>query len=170
MINASEGKIYNCNLLGIEKGTRGVAGSIKGIFVNDDNNIGSILKNTNTGLVGIIKDDSKIYKEAKQYIIGGRFSAHAGNAQILCKVQDGDAKLYDAEIIKANSQNNSKEKSIVLRITDKELLNITGGIVQGMSGSPIIQDGRIVGAVTHVFVNDPTKGYGIYLDWMLEKQ
>ncbi len=170
IINATDGKIYDCNLLGIEKGSKGIAGSVKGLFVNDDNSVGTITKNTNMGLVGVIKDNSKIYKQAKQYTIGGRFSAHSGKAQILCQVTDGEAKLYDVEIIKANSQNNAKEKSIVLRIIDKELLNLTGGIVQGMSGSPIIQDNRIVGAVTHVFVNDPTKGYGIYLDWMLEKQ
>ena len=155
--------------MGIEKGAKGFAGSVKGLFVSDENNIGSIYKNTTTGLVGIIKDDSMLYKQAKEYTIGGRFSAHAGKAQILCQVTDGEAKLYDVEIIKTNYQNNIKEKSMVLRIIDKELLKLTGGIVQGMSGSPIIQDGRIIGAVTHVFVNDPTKGYGIYLDWMLEK-
>ncbi len=170
IVSANSGNIYECNLLGIEKGQRGVAGSVKGIFVNDENNIGSVTTNTNVGLIGIIKNNTEIYKKAKEYNIGGRFSAKPGNAQILCEVTDQGAKLYDVEIIKTSSQNNSKEKSMVIRVIDRELLDITGGIVQGMSGSPIIQDGRIVGAVTHVFVNDPTKGYGIYLDWMLEKQ
>ena len=74
---------------------------------------------------------------------------------------------YDIEIIKASYQKSAKEKSIVFRVKDPRLLEMTGGIVQGMSGSPIMQDGKIVGAVTHVFLNDPTKGYGVYVDWMV---
>lgn len=169
VVIADAGEIYDANLLGIERGQRGIAGSVKGIFVNDENEIGSITANTNVGLIGIIKNNNMIYQKAKEFNIGGRFSARPGNAQILCEVGEGGARLYDVEIIKASSQNNSKEKSMIIRVTDKELLELTGGIVQGMSGSPIIQDNRIVGAVTHVFINDPTKGYGIYLDWMLEK-
>ena len=76
-------------------------------------------------------------------------------------------KPYEIEIIKANYQTSSNEKSMVFRVVDKELLALTGGIIQGMSGSPIMQNGKIIGAVTHVFVNDPTKGFGLYLDWML---
>ena len=169
-VNIESGNLYECNLIGIEKGKRGIAGSVKAIFANDQNSIGTVTANTSSGLLGTIKKTANIYKSAKEYSIGGRFSAQPGNAQILCEVQAGEAKLYDIEIIKSSSKNNSKEKSMVIRVVDEELLSITGGIVQGMSGSPIIQNGRIVGAVTHVFVNDPTKGYGIYLDWMLEKQ
>ena len=77
--------------------------------------------------------------------------------------------MYNIEIIKTNYQNYSDDKSMVIRVVDKELLTKTGGIVQGMSGSPIIQDDKLIGAVTHVFVNDPTKGYGVYLDWMLKE-
>ncbi|NLC16867.1 MAG: SpoIVB peptidase, partial [Clostridiales bacterium] len=76
---------------------------------------------------------------------------------------------YDIEIIKTSFQKTSEEKSMVIRVIDEELIKKTGGIVQGMSGSPIIQNGKLVGAVTHVFINDPTKGFGVYLDWMIEE-
>ena len=76
---------------------------------------------------------------------------------------------YEIEIIKANNQKQKSDKSIIFRVKDKRLLSMTGGIVQGMSGSPILQDGKIIGAVTHVFLNDSTKGYGIYIDWMLQE-
>ena len=79
----------------------------------------------------------------------------------------GVREYYDIEIIKASKQKTAKDKSMVFRVTDKRLLELTGGIIQGMSGSPILQNGKLVGAVTHVFVSDPTKGYGIYIDWMM---
>ena len=79
----------------------------------------------------------------------------------------GVREYYDIEIIKASKQKTAKDKSMVFRVTDKRLLNLTGGIIQGMSGSPILQNGKLIGAVTHVFVSDPTKGYGIYIDWMM---
>ena len=101
--------------------------------------------------------------------IGGRLSAKPGKAQILTCLDGDEIKAYDIEIIKTNFQSACNEKSMVLRVTDKNLIAKTGGIVQGMSGSPIIQDGKLIGAVTHVFVNDATKGFGIYIDWMLEQ-
>ena len=82
---------------------------------------------------------------------------------------DGEIRSYEIEIVKLADQSEAATRSMVIRVTDEELLEKTGGIVQGMSGSPIIQNGRIIGAVTHVFVNDPTQGYGVYLDWMLEQ-
>ena len=79
-------------------------------------------------------------------------------------------QAFSVEITRVNTQSAPAPKSMVLRVTDPRLLDSTGGIVQGMSGSPIIQDGRIIGAVTHVFVSDPTQGYGLYIDWMLQKE
>ena len=90
-----------------------------------------------------------------------------GKAQIYTTVDGATPDYYDIEIIKAKAQSRPEEKSMVISVTDKRLLEKTGGIVQGMSGSPIIQNGKIIGAVTHVFVNDPTKGYGLYIGWML---
>ena len=84
-------------------------------------------------------------------------------------LNDNKIEKFEVEIIKTQNQSSPEQKSMVLKVTDKKLLQKTGGIVQGMSGSPIIQDGKIIGAVTHVFVNDPTKGYGLYIEWMLEQ-
>ena len=100
--------------------------------------------------------------------MGGRLGVKMGKAKIVSAVS-GIPEEYDIEIIKANYQKKSSDKSLVFRVTDKRLLALTGGIVQGMSGSPIMQDGKIIGAVTHVFMSDPSKGYGIYVDWMLAK-
>ena len=91
-----------------------------------------------------------------------------GSAQILTTLDDQGVKAYDCKIVKKKGQSFQEVKSFVIEVTDKELLEKTGGIVQGMSGSPVIQNGKIIGAVTHVFINDPTKGYGIYIQWMLE--
>ena len=92
---------------------------------------------------------------------------HTGPASILSTVDGNGVAEYAVEIVRVNPQSAPAPKSMVIRVTDPRLLEKTGGIVQGMSGSPIIQDGRIVGAVTHVFVSDPTQGYGLYVDWML---
>ena len=101
--------------------------------------------------------------------IGSRVFVRPGKAQIKCCVDGERVESFDVEIIKTNYQNYSNDKSMVIRVTDERLISKTGGIVQGMSGSPIIQNGKIVGAVTHVFVNDPTKGFGVYIDWMLKQ-
>ena len=93
---------------------------------------------------------------------------HTGPATILTTVDDGGVKEYACEIIRITRQSEPAAKGMVVQITDPELLAKTGGIVQGMSGSPILQDGYIVGAVTHVFISDPTKGHGIFIEWMLQ--
>ena len=101
--------------------------------------------------------------------IGGRLTAKPGKAKILTTIDGNNIESFDIEIIKTNYGGGANSKSMVIRVTDEDLISRTGGIVQGMSGSPIIQDGKIVGAVTHVFVNDPKKGFGLYLDWMLNE-
>ena len=98
--------------------------------------------------------------------IGGRLAVTPGKATIVSDIS-GIKEEYEIEIIKANYQKKANDKTLVFRVKDKRLLSLTGGIVQGMSGSPIMQNGKIVGAVTHVFLSDPTKGYGVYADWML---
>ena len=162
------GKLYNCSILGINKAQKGKAGELKGFFLQGGNEQGEIYKNSNTGIYGKLFQSSNLLERAKlrEYKIGGRFTARPGKAKILCQINSNEVKEYDIEIIKTNYQNSSKEKSMVIKVVDKELLNKTGGIVQGMSGSPIIQNDKIIGAVTHVFLNDSTKGYGLYLDWM----
>ena len=162
----SDGEAYNCTIIGINKGSKGKAGELKGLFVQGKNNkIGKIDKNCECGVYGEI-DSNKILKN-KTLKAGGRLSAKTGKAYIRCCLDGKNYNDYEIEIVKTNYQSKSSEKSMVIKVTDKELLEKTGGIVQGMSGSPIIQDDKIIGAVTHVFINDPTKGFGIYLDWMI---
>ena len=102
------------------------------------------------------------------YEVAHKQEIEVGNAQIVSEVS-GSLKKYDVEITEIDLGTRDENKGIVLKITDEELIDLTGGIIQGMSGSPIIQNGKIVGAITHVFVNDPTQGYGIFIDEMLQR-
>lgn len=163
IIPCYDGSVHNCKIIGINKGTRGKPGELKGIYYDSDI-IGTIDKNNKFGLFGIFTDS---FNGNDVYDVGSRLTASVGKAKIYTTIGD-KAEFYDIEIIKAISQNIPNDKSMIVRVTDKRLLQNTGGIVQGMSGSPIIQNGKLIGAITHVFVNDPTKGYGIYLDWMYE--
>jgi len=160
------GEIYNCNVVGIKKGAEGAPGEIMGAF-SKTNALGSIDKNCDCGVYGYMQKGASLLNEKPLITVGGRASVTPGKAQIFSSLDGENIVAYDIEIIKANYQNASNEKSLIFRVIDKELLNKTGGIIQGMSGSPIVQNGKLIGAVTHVFVNDPTKGFGIYLDWML---
>lgn len=167
IIEVEKGKVYSCNLLGIEKGKRNEPGQLRCIFLQNSGSKGDICLNNKYGVFGTINDRSNLIDENRKAKIGGRLSVTPGKAKIVSNIS-GISEEYDIEIIKANYQSNADDKSIVIRVTDKKLLELTGGIVQGMSGSPILQNGRIVGAVTHVFTSDPTKGYGVYIDWMLQ--
>lgn len=167
-IDVSGGNIYESKILGIKKGRSGKAGELMGTF-SREKVLGSVDKNCEYGVYGFLDDIEPVIKNKTSVDIGGRLSAKPGKAQILSALDDDEIKAYDIEIIKTNFQQSCNEKSMVIRVTDKELISKTGGIVQGMSGSPIIQDGKLIGAVTHVFVNDATKGFGIYIDWMLEQ-
>ncbi len=163
----TDGKIVKANIIGVEKGTLGRAGEIKAYETFGTNStIGEVNKCSNKGVFGVIKNNEYI-KNFIKLKSGGRFSVVPGDAQIICDVDGTGAKAYNIKIVKAAKQNKSDVKGMVIKVTDKKLLAKTGGIVQGMSGSPIIQNGRVVGAITHVFLNDSTKGYGIYLDSML---
>lgn len=164
--NINSGEMYPCTVLGVKKGAKGKAGELKGLFFQGKNNkLGLVDKNTEVGVYG---NALKEVNNKKILKAGGRLYAKPGKAYIKSAV-DGELKDYEIEIIKTNYQSSSNEKSMVIRVTDKELLQKTGGIIQGMSGSPIIQNGYVIGAVTHVFINDPTKGFGIYLDWMINQ-
>ncbi len=167
VIPVSTGKIYDCNLIGINKGSKSKPGELKAVFLQK-NEKGNISKNTPYGIFGKIIDFDNLVDTNRYLKIGGRLSVKPGKAKIVSSVS-GIREEYDIEIIKANFQSKSSDKSIVFRVTDERLLNLTGGIVQGMSGSPIIQNDKIVGAVTHVFLSDSSKGYGVYSDWMLEQ-
>ena len=162
-VNISNGNIYKSSVININKSKSGTAGE-KNAEVYKNIIYGSINKNTSSGIFGNYKDkidDSILYEVATKDEI------KLGGAKILTVLNDNNVKEYDIYINSLNKK--SPIKNISLAITDTELLKSTGGIVQGMSGSPIIQDNKIVGAVTHVVVDNPTTGYGIYITTMLEE-
>lgn len=165
-IDIQKGQVYDCSVVGIEKGERGKPGELKGVFLSSKNAKGEIEGGNDFGIYGKILEKSGMVDENVVAGVGGRLAVKPGKAQIISSVS-GVREYYDIEIIKASKQKTAKDKSMVFRVTDKRLLELTGGIIQGMSGSPILQNGKLVGAVTHVFVSDPTKGYGIYIDWMM---
>lgn len=165
-IDVLGGKVYSCNVFGVQKGEKNNPGQIKGVFLQNSGEKGEIEINNKFGVFGVINDKKDLVDENLVIKIGGRLSVSPGKAKIVSSIS-GIREEYDIEIIKANYQSKSNDKSIVFRVTDKRLLEISGGIVQGMSGSPILQNGKLVGAVTHVFTRDPTKGYGVYSDWMV---
>ena len=161
-----EGQVFECKLLGIDKGEHNEPGQLRCMFSDNDKIKGNVYKNTKYGIFGEIEDSENLIDQNLSMQIGGRLSVSPGKAYIVSSVS-GIREEYEIEIIKASYQSKMDDKSIVFRVKDKRLINLTGGIVQGMSGSPIIQNGKLVGAVTHVFTSDPTKGYGIYSDWMV---
>ena len=165
-VPAKGGNIFPCNVVGLNKGEKGVPGEIKGIFMQGKNKKGTIEKNTKFGVFGVISDKSKIVDSNKTAEVASRLTMKPGKATLVSNIS-GISEEYEIEIIKANYQPTSSDKSFVFKVTDDKLLELTGGIIQGMSGSPILQNGKVVGAVTHVFISDPTKGYGVYIDWML---
>ncbi len=160
------GNIYKCNIVGVIKGQKGVPGELRGMFLKSRTKLGTIDVNNRFGVFGNLSErpENKLYPQPVK--CATRDLVKPGPASIVSTVGD-EIREYSIEIIKTNFQTAQSEKSMVLKVTDERLLNETGGIVQGMSGSPILQNGRLCGAVTHVFINDPTKGFGVYLDWML---
>jgi len=164
IIPVADGKVFSCSLIGINKGERNAPGELRCLFMQSDKK-GDIEKNTKFGIFGHLEDIEDVVDENLTAKLGGRLGVKTGSAKIVSSVS-GIREEYDIEIIKASYQSQSSDKSIVFRVKDKRLLSLTGGIVQGMSGSPIVQNGKIIGAVTHVFLQDPTKGYGVYVDWM----
>lgn len=159
-----EGEIFSCMISGVIKGERGVPGELRGIFLRTMP-YGFINKNLENGVYGVINDKNPYdYSLLKKIEIG---VAKMGFAKIYTTVEGETPSAYDISIIKVDPINRGT-KNFVIRIDDEILLSKTGGIVQGMSGSPIVQDGKLVGAVTHVFVNDPTRGYGIDIRNMFE--
>lgn len=165
--NVDSGNIYKCSLLGIKKGEKNNPGEIRSSINLSDDAIGLADTNCKYGVYGNIL--TKTFIDASRTAnLGGRLSVKTGDAQIYCALDNGGIKAYDVKIVKANKQKTADDKSLTIKVTDKELLEKTGGIIQGMSGSPIVQNGKLIGAVTHVFVNDPTMGYGVYIDWMID--
>lgn len=169
MLSVNSGKIVPSKIVSIQPGTRGKPGELRGLFIDDEEEIGNIIKNTQCGIYG--NADKKVinnmYSEPIPIVLQNQIKE--GPAKILTTVSGTEVKSYDIVIEKLTNQSKPNPKSMIIRVTDEELLQKTGGIVQGMSGSPIIQDDKLIGAVTHVFINRPDMGYGIYIEWMLQE-
>lgn len=163
-----KGDLLESSIISVRKGEKGAPGELKGIFVNDNNPIGNIEKNTQCGIFGEGKKGQCNPMRSSPMKVSFRDEIKLGKATILTTLDEEGPKEYEIEIVKLFQQDAPGPKSMLIKVTDEALLNKTGGIVQGMSGSPIIQNGKIVGAVTHVLINKPDVGYGIYIDWMLE--
>lgn len=158
LITIADGELVTSNIIGIQKGKNGTPGEIRG-SIEGAKKIGTISKNTIFGIYGNIKNKGYLNINESALDVASRNEIKTGKAQIICEVENGNKKYYDIEIERIYLQNNKNNKSMLIKIIDKDLIAKTGGIIQGMSGSPIIQDGKFIGAVTHVMINDPQKGY-----------
>ncbi len=168
IIQTSTGEIDNVNIVSIIKGYKDEPGKIQGA-IKSGSTIGSIYKNTQYGIYGVIKNINKLNLDySKKMYVAPRQEITLGPAKILSNIE-GEFKEYDVEVKRAYLNNNYDNKSMLIEVNDKELLDKTGGIIQGMSGSPIIQNGKFIGAITHVFVNDPTIGYAVFADRMIQE-
>lgn len=167
LVDIDGGELYETQILGIEKGQTGKPGVMSGvIYYGKGTKLGDVTENTTEGIYGTVNRHFLDSLQADAIPIGFRQDIQRGRAYIRSKVS-GEVKDYEIEIQKVDYGSVQKNKGLVLKVVDEDLLNLTGGIVQGMSGSPIIQDGKLIGAVTHVFINDPTRGYGIFMENML---
>ncbi|MCP8616807.1 SpoIVB peptidase [Salirhabdus salicampi] len=168
-IEIYNGKIVRSNITSIDKGSNGTPGEKNAEFSIKDDSIGDITKNSPFGIFGKLNHDIKNNISDKPMPIALSHQVKEGPAKILTVVEGEKVEEFDVEIVSSVPQKHPATKGLIVKITDKKLLEKTGGIVQGMSGSPIIQDDKLVGAVTHVFVNDPTSGYGVHIEWMLNE-
>ncbi|NLX76115.1 MAG: SpoIVB peptidase [Clostridiaceae bacterium] len=167
MMPVKNGELLRSSVYGIRKGLQGSPGELQGDFLKSPEVIGEIYWNTAFGVFGRIDRNVLSGLNGRKYPVGTRSMVKEGPATILSNIHEQEVEEFTVEIQRIARRNLSGPKSMIIKITDPRLLSETGGIIQGMSGSPIIQNGRIIGAVTHVLVNDPTRGYGIFIETML---
>ncbi|GAB6889257.1 SpoIVB peptidase [Geobacillus stearothermophilus] len=168
-ILVQNGQIMRSTVTSIEKGTSGNPGEKLARFSDGEEMIGTVTNNSPFGIFGKLTKPLPDSPFTKPIPIALASQVKEGPAKILTVVENDKVEQFDVEIVSNVPQKFPATKGLVIRVTDPRLLKKTGGIVQGMSGSPIIQDGKLVGAVTHVFVNDPTSGYGVHIEWMLQE-
>ena len=169
LLNIASGEFVTAEILNIKKGEDGNPGKIQGT-VEEQETIGEITKNTEFGIYGKIQDLSSLNIDtSKEMEVAMRDEIELGKATILCSLDNQTVKEYEIEITKIYKDNHYNNKSMEIKVTDEELIEKTGGIIQGMSGAPIIQNGKFIGAVTHVLVNSSTEGYAIFGDLMLKQ-
>ena len=163
ILELESGEMVNASILSVTKGKTGAAGELHGQFLFSG--IADILLNSEIGVYGKLKSDIDVSNFVE---VGLKQEIKDGKAQILCTIDGTEPQLYDCTVKKRSSAYFSKQQNLIVTVTDKRLLDKTGGIVQGMSGSPVVQNGKLVGAITHVLVDDPTRGYAIFAENMLE--
>ncbi len=172
VLSITGGDLWKANVVSVQKGGKGNPGELIAVFSEGKGKIGDVQSNSTVGLKGTIEKEEVRMISTSPIPVAKREEVTEGTAEIWANVEEEKVEKFSVEIQKINKDTEST-KGMIIKITDERLLSKTGGIVQGMSGSPILQNGRIVGAVTHVFVNDPTRGYGIFIENMLaeaEKQ
>lgn len=169
LVDIAKGDAVTSQIVSITKGQKGTPGEIRGTIENGET-IGEVYKNTEFGIYGKLNRRNQLALDETQEVeVLSRNEIKTGKATILCTLDNGKREEYEIEIQKIFLNNDEDNKSMMIKVTDERLLEKTGGIIQGMSGSPILQDGKLVGAVTNVLVNDPTMGYGIFADIMLKQ-
>lgn len=169
LINISSGEFVTTKILNIVKGEDGIPGRIQGTVENQQK-IGTITKNTKFGIYGTVNNISSLnIDSSKEMDLALRDEIKLGKATIMCTLENNKVEEYEIEIEKIYKNNNSNNKSMLIKVTDQRLLDKTGGIIQGMSGSPIIQNGKFIGAITNVLVNNPQEGYAVFGDIMIKE-
>ncbi len=169
VLSVAKGELVDSKVESVKQGKAGEPGEIRGIFYEADAPLGILKSNSDFGIFGYLYHAVENPIFSKPIAVGYQDQVHRGPAYILSTLDGNKVEKYSVSIEKINRQSTPDTKSMIIRVTDKRLLEKSGGIVQGMSGSPIIQDNKIIGAVTHVFVNDPERGYGIFIEWMLKQ-
>lgn len=162
--SVKEGSIEECSIGEIKKGEKGIPGELKGIFYANAAVLGNITRNEREGIFGNLSE----VPEGESVPLGHKSEIKKGKAYIRTSLDGKTVEEYEIEILKVSQNSKNPAKGLVIKVTDERLIEKTGGIVQGMSGSPILQEGKLIGAVTHVLVNDPTKGYGIFIENMID--
>lgn len=168
LLEVGSGEMLRTEVKSIQEGEAGKPGEIRGIFYSNENSIANVKLNSRFGIYACGDPFFEI-KNAQPMIMARQSQIEEGDAQILTTINGTRVESFDIRIDKVNPQKTAGSKGIELTVTDERLLSYCGGIVQGMSGSPILQNGKIIGAVTHVLVNNPAKGYGIFAEWMVDE-
>ena len=169
LIHVANGELVTTNILDIVKGTDGTPGEIRG-SIDNGITLGKIYKNTSFGVYGNISNVGILnFNNSKEIEVANRSEIKTGKAEIMCELENGKIDTYEIEIQKIFTENNQNNKSMLIKVTDENLIEKTGGIIQGMSGAPIIQNGKFIGAVTHVLVNDSKTGYAVFADLMIKQ-
>ncbi|GAB6182130.1 SpoIVB peptidase [Desulfotomaculum defluvii] len=166
-INLNSGKVVGANIEGIRMGKKGHPGEKLGVFRAEEEITGNITRNTNCGIFGRLDKDPKNIYSKKAIPVAMASEIKEGPAEIYTVIKGNKIEKFSIEVQQVMPNGKAEGKGMIIKINDPRLLAKTGGIIQGMSGSPIIQDNKLIGAVTHVFVNDPARGYGVLAEWML---